>query len=118
MNFEPESICKSLIKFFAFVELKTIELTTACLDLDGIVYHGAVLKVHRANEYKPELVQYAESRELLKLNLSTPAFLQLAKGTVTAGTGAVQSQSTGTVAEMNTHQSGLLRSLIILGILS
>ena len=27
-------------KFFAFVELKSIELTTACLDLDGIVYYG------------------------------------------------------------------------------
>ena len=43
-------------KCFAFVELKSIELTTACLELDGIVYCSNILKIQRANEYKPELM--------------------------------------------------------------
>jgi arginase family enzyme len=43
-------------KCFAFVELKTIELTSVCLDLDGIVYCSNILKIQRANEYKPELM--------------------------------------------------------------
>ena len=67
-------------KFFAFVELKSIELTTACLDLDGIIYHGSVLKVHRANEYKPELVQKTQSMPMIKLNVSSNSFIQLARG--------------------------------------
>ena len=43
-------------KCFAFVELKSIELTSVCLELDGIVYCNNILKIQRANEYKPELM--------------------------------------------------------------
>lgn len=43
-------------KCYAFVELSTVELTQACLDLDGILYRGSILKIQRANEYKPELL--------------------------------------------------------------
>lgn len=43
-------------KCFAFVELCSVELTQACLELDGIVYRSSVLKIQRANEYKPELL--------------------------------------------------------------
>eukprot|EP00602_Paraphysomonas_sp_CaronLab_P005227 CAMPEP_0185037454 /NCGR_PEP_ID=MMETSP1103-20130426/31911_1 /TAXON_ID=36769 /ORGANISM="Paraphysomonas bandaiensis, Strain Caron Lab Isolate" /LENGTH=700 /DNA_ID=CAMNT_0027575435 /DNA_START=22 /DNA_END=2124 /DNA_ORIENTATION=- len=43
-------------KCFAFIELKSIELTQACLELDGIMYRSSVLKIQRANEYKPELM--------------------------------------------------------------
>lgn len=43
-------------KCFAFVELNSIELTTACLAMDGIVYKNSALRVLRANEYKPELL--------------------------------------------------------------
>jgi arginase family enzyme len=43
-------------KCFAFVELKSIELTSVCLELDGIVYCSNILKIQRANEYKPELM--------------------------------------------------------------
>jgi hypothetical protein len=43
-------------KCFAFVELKSIELATACLELDGIIFRNIVLRILRANEYKPELV--------------------------------------------------------------
>jgi hypothetical protein len=43
-------------KCFAFVELKSIELATASLELDGIMLKNIALRVLRANEYKPELV--------------------------------------------------------------
>jgi hypothetical protein len=43
-------------KCFAFVELKSIELTSASLALDGIIFRNIVLRILRANEYKPELV--------------------------------------------------------------
>ncbi len=56
-------------KCFAFVEFKSIELTTACLELDGLIYRNNVLRVQRANEYKPELVQLIP-RTPLKLNLT------------------------------------------------
>eukprot|EP01041_Mallomonas_annulata_P007598 gene7598-15567_t len=43
-------------KCFAFVELKSIELTTACCQLDGIQFKNASVKIRRPNDYKPELV--------------------------------------------------------------
>lgn len=43
-------------KFFAFVELTTIELTTACCVLDGINYKGATLRIRRPNDFRPEAV--------------------------------------------------------------
>ena len=61
-------------KCFAFVELKSIELTTACLELDGIVYRNSVLKVQRANEYKPEAVATLGARPAIKLNLPPEVF--------------------------------------------
>ena len=60
-------------KCFAFVELVSIELTTACLELDGIVYKSSVLKILRANEYKPELVPPVYSAPI-KLNLPASLF--------------------------------------------
>lgn len=49
-------------KCFAFVELKSIELATACLALDGIMLKNVALRILRANEYKPELVPAAMNR--------------------------------------------------------
>jgi splicing factor U2AF subunit len=44
-------------KCFAFVELTSIELTTACCQLDGIQYSGcqppATLRIRRPNDYMP-----------------------------------------------------------------
>ena len=59
-------------KCFAFVELKSIELTTACLELDGIVYRNSVLKVQRANEYKPDAI--SNLRSSIKLSLPPEVF--------------------------------------------
>ena len=41
---------------FAFVELNTIELTTACLQLDGIKFNGQSLRIRRPNDYNPSVV--------------------------------------------------------------
>lgn len=43
-------------RHFAFVELKSIELTTACMNLDGIAFRGQPLKIRRPNDYNPGLV--------------------------------------------------------------
>lgn len=56
-------------KCFAFVELNSIELTTACLELDGILFQNNPLKILRANEYKPELLP-PSMYPPIKLNLS------------------------------------------------
>eukprot|EP01035_Chromulina_nebulosa_P019653 gene19653-25568_t len=56
-------------KCFAFVELNSIELTTACLELDGILYLNSPLKILRANEYKPELLP-PPAFPPIKLNLN------------------------------------------------
>lgn len=51
-------------KCFAFVELKSIELATACLELDGIIFRNIVLRILRANEYKPELVVAHQTKNI------------------------------------------------------
>lgn len=60
-------------KCFAFVELNSIELTSACMSLDGIQFTHrlgtSVVRVRRPNDYKPELVPVA-SRTVPSLDLS------------------------------------------------
>ncbi len=56
-------------KCFSFVELKSIELASACLALDGIVMKNIVLRILRANEYKPELIPPSMNK-LIHLDLS------------------------------------------------
>jgi len=41
---------------FAFVEFGSIALTTACMQLDGILFNGQPLKVKRPNDYTPSMV--------------------------------------------------------------
>ncbi|ETV77526.1 hypothetical protein, variant [Aphanomyces astaci] len=55
-------------RHFAFVELKTIELTTACMELDGITYHGQPLKIRRPNDYNPSAVK--ETGPIPKLDVN------------------------------------------------
>ena len=47
-------------KCFAFVELNSVELTTACCQLDGIEYKGklgnVIIRVRRPNDFRPELL--------------------------------------------------------------
>lgn len=60
-------------KCFAFIELSSIELTTCCLELDGIIYMSSILKIQRANEYKPELVANL-SRNPIRFNANKAPF--------------------------------------------
>lgn len=61
-------------KCFAFIELRSIELATAALALDGIIFKKVVLKILRANEYKPELIPASLTGSPLVLDLSSFAF--------------------------------------------
>lgn len=58
-------------KCYAFVEFNSIELTTACLEMDGIIFKKVTLKIYRANEYRPELVP---PTKFIKLDLSSWSF--------------------------------------------
>jgi hypothetical protein len=58
-------------KCYAFVEFNSIELTTACLEMDGIIFKKVTLKIYRANEYRPELVP---ATKFLKLDLTGWSF--------------------------------------------
>jgi splicing factor U2AF 65 kDa subunit len=44
-------------RHFGFVEFKTMELTTAMLCLDGVLFKGAAMKIRRPNDFKPALIQ-------------------------------------------------------------
>jgi splicing factor U2AF subunit len=46
-------------KCFAFVELNSIDLTTACCQLDGLQFKGVTLKIRRPNDFRPELLPEA-----------------------------------------------------------
>ena len=61
-------------KCFAFVELKSVELATACLDLDGIIYKKVILKVLRAKEYQPELLPPSFLVKSVRFDLTSFAF--------------------------------------------
>lgn len=50
------SVYLNLERKFAFVEFKTIELTTACLALDGLPFQHATLAVRRPSDYQPAMV--------------------------------------------------------------
>lgn len=78
-------------KAFAFVELKSIELASACLELDGLVMEGAPLKVQRANEYKPELVLDSLRGPPVRLDISK---LRIDREAVAETQGRPQSQCT------------------------
>lgn len=72
-------------RHFAFVELRTIELTTACMNLDGVSFRGMPLKVRRPNDYNPATVP-TEVGPIPQLNL---AALGIVSTTVSDGPGKV-----------------------------
>eukprot|EP01031_Cornospumella_fuschlensis_P044801 gene44801-54792_t len=65
------SIYLNTKKCFAFIELQSIELATACLALDGLLFKRSALKVLRANEYRPDLVPPTAVGSPLVLDLSS-----------------------------------------------
>ncbi|CAI5723966.1 unnamed protein product [Peronospora destructor] len=72
-------------RHFAFVELRTIELTTACMNLDGVSYNGQPLKIRRPNDYNPATVP-KDLGPIPELNL---AALGIVSTTVSDGPGKI-----------------------------
>ncbi|OWZ22168.1 Splicing factor U2AF [Phytophthora megakarya] len=72
-------------RHFAFVELRTIELTTACMNLDGVSYNGQPLKIRRPNDYNPGTVP-KDLGPIPQLNL---AALGIVSTTVSDGPGKI-----------------------------
>ncbi|DBA04481.1 TPA: hypothetical protein N0F65_010077 [Lagenidium giganteum] len=72
-------------RHFAFVELKSIELTTACMNLDGVSFRGQPLKIRRPNDYNPSLVP-KDLGPIPTLNL---AALGIVSTTVSDGPGKI-----------------------------
>lgn len=72
-------------RHFAFVELRTIELTTACMNLDGVAFRGQPLKIRRPNDYNPATVP-TELGPIPQLNL---AALGIVSTTVADGPGKI-----------------------------
>lgn len=72
-------------RHFAFVELRSIELTTACMNLDGVAFRGQPLKVRRPNDYNPATVP-TELGPIPQLNL---AALGIVSTTVSDGPGKI-----------------------------
>ncbi|CEG50284.1 splicing factor u2af large [Plasmopara halstedii] len=72
-------------RHFAFVELRTIELTTACMNLDGVSYNGQPLKIRRPNDYNPGTVP-TDLGPIPQLNL---AALGIVSTTVSDGPGKI-----------------------------
>ncbi|KAF1322425.1 Splicing factor u2af large, partial [Globisporangium splendens] len=72
-------------RHFAFVELRSIELTTACMNLDGVSFRGQPLKIRRPNDYNPSTVP-KDLGPIPTLNL---AALGIVSTTVSDGPGKV-----------------------------
>lgn len=56
-------------RHFAFVEMSTIELANACMNLDGIAFQGNPVKIRRPNDYNPSLIP-TDLPTLKQFNLS------------------------------------------------
>lgn len=65
---------------FCFLEFKTVEMTTACMNLDGIDIHGkGKVKVKRPNDYNPAMAPKVAPQNLPQLDTSR---LGIVSGTV------------------------------------
>jgi splicing factor U2AF subunit len=68
---------------FCFLEFKTVEMATACLELDGINIHGkGKVKVKRPNDYNPTMAPKVHPSSLPVLDVSR---LGIISGTVQDG---------------------------------
>lgn len=68
---------------FCFLEFKTVEMATACLELDGIDIHGkGKVKVKRPNDYNPSMAPKIHPSAIPVLDVSR---LGIISGTVQDG---------------------------------
>jgi hypothetical protein len=102
-------------KCFAFVELKSIELATASLDLDGMIMKNVILRILRANEYKPELIPQLLNKTIRfdlsgfqfgSISASSATLLPgMGGGTPGAGGGGGVAGGIGGINQYHHHQS-------------
>ena len=55
---------------FCFIEFKTVEMTTACMALDGLTVQGQTLKVKRPNDYNPAAAPKVHPSSMPELDVS------------------------------------------------
>ena len=67
---------------FCFLEFKTVEMTTACMNLDGYMLQGQSLKIKRPNDYSEALAPRVHPSALPNLDVSR---LGMISGTVLDG---------------------------------
>ena len=67
---------------FCFLEFKTVEMTTACMSLDGYNLRGQALKIKRPNDYQEALAPRVHPSALPNLDVSR---LGMVSGTVLDG---------------------------------
>ena len=67
---------------FCFLEFKTVEMTTACMSLDGYTLQGQALKIKRPNDYSEALAPRVHPSALPNLDVSR---LGMISGTVLDG---------------------------------
>jgi splicing factor U2AF subunit len=60
-----KKVYQNVDKCYAFIEFPSVELTTACMQLDGIKFDHptgpAVVRIRRPNDYKPELLPHSDA---------------------------------------------------------
>lgn len=105
-------------KCFAFVELKSVELASACLSLDGIIMDTHTIKVQRANEYKPELVP--PPKKIITLDLSKIKMQETAisRSTQDQALGSDQSMSDRVVLQSVNPSMIKPGDIVLLGIIA
>lgn len=55
---------------FCFVEFKTVEMTTACINLDGLVVQGQTVKIKRPNDYNALTAPKLHPSQIPQLHVS------------------------------------------------
>jgi splicing factor U2AF subunit len=69
-------------RHFCFLEFKTVEMTTACMAMDGLPLAGQSLKIKRPNDYSPAMAPRVHPNALPNLDVSK---LGMISGTVLDG---------------------------------
>jgi splicing factor U2AF 65 kDa subunit len=70
---------------FSFIEFSTIELANAIMELDGLLFHGAPVKIKHANDYAPQNlpIEIRDKKEPMRLEV-----IPMERATGVVGTGS------------------------------
>lgn len=101
-------------KCFAFIELKSIELAAAYLELDGIIMKNVVLRILRANEYKPELIP-SSMNKAVRFNVSGFQFGTINQSIVQQSDDEINDRSCDSIIQYSNLQNLDVGSTILVG---